>query len=178
MTVHPRVHPSIINVCELKGSSLNAHPLSLPLHLKPIGPSSSPLIPHGGGSQALGPHGPQSLGQQEGLHHLFCLLRRGVDVLQGVSHRKLPVPQSVPVGEDVVVLKHLLIVPQRVVELDEAAVVVLQATVALAKQLLPCAATTDDNVGQRVHRVAITPFCMKLNRPFSQQEQRKCSSQH
>ena len=35
------------------------------------------------------------------------------------------------------VLKHLLVVAHRVVELDEATVVVLQAAVALAKQLLP-----------------------------------------
>ena len=71
----------------------------------------------------------------------MCLLRCGVDILQGVGHGKLPVPQSVPVGEDVVVLKHLLVVAHRVVELDEATVVVLQATVALAKQLLPCTMT-------------------------------------
>lgn len=41
------------------------------------------------------------------------------------------------------VFKHLLVVSHRVVELDQASVVVLQPTVTLSKQLLTCEDTRD-----------------------------------
>ena len=87
--------------------------------------------------------GAQTLCQQKGLHHLLGLLGGRVDVLQGVCHGKLPVPQPVPVGQNVVVLKDLLVISHWVVELDQASVVVLQPAVALSKELLTCQDTND-----------------------------------
>lgn len=81
------------------------------------------------------------LRQQERLDHFVGGLRAGVDVLQRIGHGKLPVPQAVPVGQYVVVLKHLLVVSHRVVQFDQAPVVILQSAVAFPEQLLACKST-------------------------------------
>lgn len=103
-------------------------------------------------SAQTGACGAEALSQQESLDHLLGLLGSGVDVLQGICHGKLPVPQSVPVGQNIVVFKHLLVVSHRVVEFDQASIVVLQSTVTLSKKLLTCKDTANIT-SQHLHMI-------------------------
>lgn len=76
------------------------------------------------------------LRHQKRLDHFFRGLGAGADVLQRICDRELPVPQPVPIGQNVVVLKHLLIIANGIVQFNETSVIVFKSTVSFTKKLL------------------------------------------